>query len=194
MAQTVRVYADGRLCIPASVLNQFRNVSKQGKKTVWVSHFDHLDHTQVMLTWGKPDGSGVRTTGEYDLSVRDRVLFKAPGALPKFKPGQTFTFSVRAVGVFVSIAVHKRGKSPYQILPATKVKKPAKPKRPVAHEARNRANFKAVKTAGLLQARFEDRFRANLCKILKDPKFGGITLEQLAKLRPELTIGEIVSA
>jgi hypothetical protein len=105
------------------------------------------------------------------------VLFKAPDGINPFKPGQLFKVHVNAVAISVSVTKARDTPKKRKARPIKATKRKPKPIRSLT-----------------LEAQFEAQFRVKLCEILASPEYADITIEQLAKVMPDLTVREIVSA
>jgi hypothetical protein len=187
MIRTVRVYADGRLCIPAGVLTAFRKSSKKSRQAVWVSLFNNgTGNPHILLTWNECTGSAVRSSKKYDLSVRDRVLFQAPKDLDSFRHGQEYGYQINALGVHIDLGPQTSSKIAQGPTDQPKAVSSKAPK------ARKRSSRRQASTS--LEQKFNAAFRVNLCWVLALPEYRSLTLGELAQAFPDLTVGEIVSA
>lgn len=180
----LRVYADGRLCIPSKVLNKYRELANHrysptnhSSKVLEIATL--ADKAVVKWGHGKPKS---RDSARYDLSGRDRVLFG------KFTPGTHYrcTVTKSAITIDTRRSIQEDGEVEVRTVSA---KKPAK-----KVETPPKAKRKPKRTRSLtLEAQFDASFRVKLCEIVAQD-FPEITLGDLAKVIPDLTIGEIVSA
>jgi len=186
MNQTVRVYADGRLCIPSTVLDEWREKRakrKQALNKIWVSScVDGALKGTVLITAEQCSGSSVLSSKSYDLSVRHRVLFGPPKGVKQWKPGQLLAYNVNALGIHIEVPIE------YETKPKPVVKQQAPVFKPPTPRSRVQKSPKS------LEQKFNAAFRVNLCAVLALPEYRSLTLGDLAQAFPDLTVGEIVSA
>ena len=181
----LRVYADGRLCIPSKVLNKYRELANH--------RYSPTNHSSKVLEiatladkavvkWGhrKPKSSD---SARYDLSGRDRVLFG------KFTPGTLHRCTVTKSAITIDTRHAWYGDGQVKVRTVS-AKKPAK-----KVETPPKAKRKPRRPRSLsLEAQFEAAFRVKLCEILTEPQFAEVTLEEVAKVIPDLTLREILSS
>ena len=168
-----RVYADGRLCIPAPVIRRYRELTGDFRKSLFIGPYKNIENSWMHVMWRAGTGS----FKEYDLSIRGRVLFG------HYKPGKTYETTVSKKGIFIQIG-KASGPNRGDGTPIELRSKKAKKKK-----ATKKLRPDRIAT---LEAEFEELVRERLVKMLQT-ELTGVTLAQLAAVMPDLTIGELMN-
>lgn len=188
MPSRVRVYNDGRLCVPAPVLREA--AQKAGKRKlprkIWIGPTADGD---MLLAWDRfsPQVMKIyKTHGfgepkEYDLSVRERVLF---GSYPK---GRMFPVYITSGGNILISGAHTKdallrdrdptpdpARTAHTLAALAKAKKRGK-----------KHNFKKAKKD------MDRQVRLHVAKVLRK-EHPDATVAEIAKSLPELTVAELV--
>ena len=124
------------------------------------------------------------------------TIIERMSAILTFTPGTHHRCTVTRSGISIDTrrAIQQDGKVKIKTVWAKKPKAKVKeiPARiPVIAPKRKPGRPRKVTS---LEKQFEASFRVKLCEILATPQYAGITIEQLAKVMPDLTVREILSA
>jgi len=185
---TARVYADGRLCIAAPVLQRYAELTGEHRKVLFIGPYKNIENSWVHILWRPVTGS----FKEYDLSVRGRVLFNAPPRSRPYKPGTTYPVTVSKKGIFIQIGKasgDNYGEGTPREVRSTKPPKKKGTKRPARRIPRTPK--KSPRRIDKLQAEFEGLVRERMVKLLQTD-MSDVTLAQLAAVMPEITVGELI--
>lgn len=174
----VRVYSDGRLCVPAPVLRAAAEAAGKKKlpRSVWVGPTTDGD---MLLTWDRFPQVMKPGPKEYDLSVRERVLF---GSYPK---GRTFPVQITSGGHIVIKGAHTKDALLQDRSPAQTAHTVAGLRVSKARKKRGKYDFKKAKKD------MDRQVRLHVAKVLRK-EHPDATMAEIAKSLPDLTVAELV--
>lgn len=183
----VRVYADGRICVPAPLLREAaRNIFAPSPETgdpeipnkVWIA----CRGQDTVVSWDKlADGI------EYDLSVRERVLF---GSFPRNKVFSVQVFDNGSIIIFNTVPFMRRDTTRKR---RSMAKAKAKTKTKAKTAKPSTAKPKAKRSRPASKSDTSRQIRAEAVSILVD-RYPQLTLTDLARYMPEVTVGELLQS
>jgi len=194
MTSHVRVYSDGRLCVPAPVLKEAAQAAGKKKlpRSIWVGALDG----EIFLTWDRSHlGSYFKTEEEaeeaarkyllkeYDLSVRQRVLF---GSYPK---GRTFPVQVTSSGNIVIRGANTRDAVLRDRSPSTEGSTKGMALTLRAMKAKDRKSKK--KSLKQTWKDMDHKVRLQVAAMLRK-EYPEATVAEIARSLPDLTVAELV--